>query len=101
MIYCLHKLAKIASSPGNPPTYASINVFNGLFSSVSKRFWLCSAQKMVISRPPGPRAFGLASACMYWAPAAAPMLSTVAAVGLAFNAKPMGWGAITREGQVA
>jgi hypothetical protein len=92
MIYCLHKLAKIASSPGNPATYASINVFDGLFSSVSIRFWLCSSQKMVISRPPGPRAFGLASACIYWAPAAAPMLSTVTAVGSAFDDKPMGGG---------
>ena len=30
----MHKLAEISSYPGNPPTYASIMVFDGLFSSV-------------------------------------------------------------------
>ena len=48
-------------------------VFDGMFLSVSNRFWFCSTQEIVISRPPGPRAFGLASACTSWAPAAVPM----------------------------
>lgn len=38
----MHKLAEIASYPGNPPAYASIMVFDGMFVSVSNRFWLCS-----------------------------------------------------------
>jgi hypothetical protein len=56
----MQQLAEIASYSGNPPTNASIMVFDGLFLSVSNRFWFCSAQEMVtvISRPPGPRAFG-------------------------------------------
>ena len=99
----MHQLAEIVSYPGNPPTYASIMVFDGMFLSVSNRFWFCSAQEMVtvISRPPGPRAFGLASACTSWAPAALPIPWAATAVGLAFAAASMGWGAITREGRVA
>jgi len=39
----MHKLAEIASYPGNPPAYASINAFDGMFSSVSNRFWFFAA----------------------------------------------------------
>ena len=76
----MYKLAEIASYLANSPTYASIMVSDGMFSSDSCRFWLCSEPKMVISRPPDTRpacfraSFGLAPACTYWAPAAAPML---------------------------
>ncbi len=69
----MHQLAEIASYLGITPTYESIMVFDGMFLSVSNRFWFCSIQEIVISRPPGPRAFSLASACTSWAPAAVPM----------------------------
>ncbi len=66
----MHKLAKIACYPGGPPSYSSIMVFNEMFLSVLNRYWLCSAHKIVSPRPPGPRAFGSASAWTHWAPAA-------------------------------
>ncbi len=68
----MHRLAEIASYPGNPPAYASISVFDGMFSSVSNRSWFCSAHNIVSSHPPGPRDLGLASACTQWPPCLLP-----------------------------
>jgi hypothetical protein len=62
----MHRLVEIASSQGNLPTHASNMIFDGLFSSVSNRFWLCSAHNIVISRPLCPRILGLASAYTLW-----------------------------------
>ena len=86
----MHQLVEIASYPGNPPTYASTIVFDGMFSSVSNRFWLCSA----------PHPARVLSASLRLA-LTGPRRAYATAGGLACAAEPMGWGAITREGRVA
>ncbi len=92
----MHQLVEIASYPGNPPTCASTIVFDEFFSSVTNRFWFCSAHKIVISCPPGPRALASLRLALTGSRRA-----HATAGGLACVAESMGWGAITREGRVA
>jgi hypothetical protein len=79
-------LAEIASYLRNSPAYASISVVDGMFSSVSNRFWFkfCSAHSKILRfHPPGRHHDALLvclqvaseSACQWahWAPATAPM----------------------------
>lgn len=70
----MHKLAEIASYPGNPPAYASIMVFDGMFLSVPNRFWLCSVHNGDISPHPA-RALSASLRPALWAPAASLTLS--------------------------